>query len=202
MTEAEWLGCTDPTLMFQFLQERASDRKLRLFALACCRRIFHLLGDERARAWFGQSVSDKDVAAKTDSSGAQAILDSLLNDGWKLEDFQFRLLYGAARAASGEEVIRSGGASPEWNEAFARERNEQASLMREYFGNPFRPLPPRPEDIAPLADEIYAGRWELMPLLGEWLQEHGFWTEGEHCLDPSVKHVKGCHVVDWVTGRE
>jgi hypothetical protein len=71
------------------------------------------------------------------------------------------------------------------------------------FGNPFRPLPPRrPDAIAPLAEEVYAGRWELMPLLGEWLQEHGFWTEGEHCLDPSIRHVKGCWVVDWVTGRE
>ena len=41
-----------------------------------------------------------------------------------------------------------------------------------------------------------------MPLLGEWLQEHGYWSEGEHCLDPNNHHVKGCWVVDWVTGRE
>jgi hypothetical protein len=70
------------------------------------------------------------------------------------------------------------------------------------FGNPFRPLPPRPEAITPLAERIYAGEWELMPLLGEWLQEHGCWSEGEHCLDPKNHHVKGCWVVDWVTGRE
>jgi hypothetical protein len=31
-----------------------------------------------------------------------------------------------------------------------------------------------------------------MPLLGEWLQEHGFWTEGEHCLDHAAKHLTGC----------
>jgi hypothetical protein len=68
--------------------------------------------------------------------------------------------------------------------------------------NAGRPLPPRPEAIAPLAEEIYAGRWELMPLLGEWLQEHGFWAEGEHCLDPDGMHFKGCWVVDWVTRRE
>src|SRR5260370_19437957 len=70
------------------------------------------------------------------------------------------------------------------------------------FGNPFRALPPRPEAIAPLAEQIYAGQWDLMPLLGEWLQEHGYWSEGEHCLDPNNHHVKGCWVVDWVTGRE
>jgi hypothetical protein len=35
MTEAEWLACTDPDKMLAFLRGRVSDRKLRLFALAC-----------------------------------------------------------------------------------------------------------------------------------------------------------------------
>jgi hypothetical protein len=75
-------------------------------------------------------------------------------------------------------------------------------VLRDIFGNPFRPLPPRPEAIAPLAEQIYAGAWDKMPLLGEWLQEHGYQSEGEHCLDPNIHHVKGCWIVDWVTGRE
>jgi hypothetical protein len=41
-----------------------------------------------------------------------------------------------------------------------------------------------------------------MPTLGEWLQEHWYWSEGENCLDPNIHHFKGCEVVDWVTGRE
>jgi hypothetical protein len=85
--------------------------------------------------------------------------------------------------------------------AFAAERESQAHLLRDIMGNPLHPLPPRPESIGPLAEQIYQDRWDLMPLLGEWLQEHGYWSEGEHCLDPNVHHVKGCWVVDWVTGR-
>jgi hypothetical protein len=84
----------------------------------------------------------------------------------------------------------------------SEEMREQAAILRDIFGNPFRQLSRRPQVIAPLAEEIYAGRWDLLPLLGEWLQEHGFWAEGEHCLDPDRTHVKGCWVVDWVTGRE
>src|SRR5437764_652255 len=36
MTEEEWLGCADPKRMFEFARENSTDRKLRLFAVACC----------------------------------------------------------------------------------------------------------------------------------------------------------------------
>ena len=48
MTEHEWLACTDPREMLEFLCDKASERKLRLFAVACCRNAWDLF-DEHPR---------------------------------------------------------------------------------------------------------------------------------------------------------
>jgi hypothetical protein len=40
MTEDEWLACEDPEAMLKFLHGKASQRRLRLFALACFREIW------------------------------------------------------------------------------------------------------------------------------------------------------------------
>jgi hypothetical protein len=49
MTEAEWLACAEPQPMLDHMRGRISDRKLRLFAVACCRQVWHLLPDEQCR---------------------------------------------------------------------------------------------------------------------------------------------------------
>src|SRR5262245_49584362 len=49
VTESEWLACTDPVVMLEFLRGKISDCKLRLFACACCRALFPLIRDEHSR---------------------------------------------------------------------------------------------------------------------------------------------------------
>jgi hypothetical protein len=49
VTEQEWLMCNEPNVMLEFLRGKASDQKLRLFACACCRRIWPLITHRRAR---------------------------------------------------------------------------------------------------------------------------------------------------------
>src|SRR5262245_14278965 len=43
MPEQEWLQVTDPQPMLEFLRDKTSDRKLRLFAVVSCRRVSRLL---------------------------------------------------------------------------------------------------------------------------------------------------------------
>ena len=50
MTEAEWLACDNPTVLGRFIGasggfvgKPANTRKVRLFAVACCRQIWHMI---------------------------------------------------------------------------------------------------------------------------------------------------------------
>jgi hypothetical protein len=45
MTEAEWLDCTDPKKMLEFVGAKASERRIRLFAVACCRAMWGLMDE-------------------------------------------------------------------------------------------------------------------------------------------------------------
>ena len=45
MTDADWQACADVTAMLTHIEGRVSHRKLRLFAVACCERIWALLPD-------------------------------------------------------------------------------------------------------------------------------------------------------------
>src|SRR5262249_23701792 len=97
------------------------------------------------------------------------------------------------------------------SEARLAERAAQCDLLREIFGNPFRPAAIDPlwqtlNDAATvrLARSSYdAGDWEQMPILADALEDAG-------CADAAilgharhaVGHVRGCWVIDLLLSRE
>ena len=65
MTEEEWLACADLSKMLPLLRGRATERKLRLFACCCCRRIGELLCEAGRMAlegaeWYADGGIKKD----------------------------------------------------------------------------------------------------------------------------------------------
>src|SRR5438045_2911152 len=57
MTEAEWLACTDPWPMLDFIGAKTTDRKVRLFAAGCFRSVWNLLAD--GVLWKAVETSEK-----------------------------------------------------------------------------------------------------------------------------------------------
>lgn len=69
MTEVEWLRATDPFGPLDHLRGKASGRKQRLMACACCRRVQYLMTD--ARYWKALTVAER-YADKQDRKEALA----------------------------------------------------------------------------------------------------------------------------------
>ena len=160
MTESEWLTCADPDAMLEFLGKAADDRALRRFACACCRRIWTLIRDERSRRAIvvaEQFIHDLASAKELQSAAAEA-LDAAAADGdggqevvaaaaaADLELNAVAAAYSAAWAkadATGDDAVAAGAIDASAYEEFTRkdfleERSEQAALLREIVGNPFR----------------------------------------------------------------
>jgi hypothetical protein len=217
MTEAEWLACDDPDAMLTFLHRRATGRKLRLFACACCRRLWHLLRDERSRRAVeaaercadggfpleqlpavyeaASAAAERFPAGTISFAAARAAADAVRSYPQTGRGFLVR----AARAAAGAAAA-----------AAPAERPAQAALLRDLFA-PFRPAalaPPalvgRGETAAELARAIYTGRrFGDLPVLADALEEAGC-TDAEllgHLRGPGP-HARGCWALDFLTGRE
>jgi hypothetical protein len=169
MMEAEWLDCTDPTPMLRFLRDsgRASDRKLLLFACACCRRFWHHIEHELGR--LAVAVTEKYVDGREEEHVVSLVFNILQQRpvrqlGWA-EEAAWVLVHEAAEstpyvAASlpGRAATAPMRAAKRVSEAAAREagselagrarrhleraaRSEQANLLRCIFGHlPFRPF--------------------------------------------------------------
>jgi hypothetical protein len=160
MTETEWLSCTDPEAMLEFLS-KASERKLRLFACACCRRLWHYpleAMDEPGSSWIasireavplGERYADgrakpRELKAiqSLDGSGVEILYAFLACCGTVEELLE---VSGNAIWAVGEYAFASANdqqaPAPDAVAAAAMEveRAAQAGLLHDVFSNPFRP---------------------------------------------------------------
>ena len=88
------------------------------------------------------------------------------------------------------------------------EKGQQAQLLRDIFGNPFRPIAIDPRwltsNVVELSRAIYDERaFEKMPILADALMDAGCDSDEiiAHCRGDGP-HVRGCWVVDLLTGRE
>jgi hypothetical protein len=229
MTEEEWACATDPGPMLDFLRGRASDRKLRLFAVACCRRVWHLLGDERSRQavevserYADRRASERERAAArvnvsaalgrhADSASWAAYWAASRNVAdcvWNASTASAEALTRAAveAAPAGAELVAT------WDAARAAVAGEQTAYLRDLFGPLlFRPARLDPSALAwsgatvvRLARAVYeGGRFHDLPILADALLDAGADEEAvlAHCRSPGP-HVRGCWVLDLILGKE
>jgi hypothetical protein len=218
MTEADWLACGDPMTMLDALRGSASERKLRLFAVACCRGIWHLLADERSRAAVavieqyadGLVGRERLVAARDEAREAKRRFPGPAQV-WE------RRAAGAvqdatrdmARSAALNSAAESGRAmdAGDTNHWDAEAMRSRAALLRCIVGNPFRPEAKDPAWMTPsvvaLARAIYDERaLDRLDELADALQGAGCNSAAflAHCRNPG-EHDRGCWVVDSILGK-
>src|SRR5579884_2430292 len=82
MTEAAWLKCIRPGVMLRFLRGKSTDRKLRLFACACCRSVWDLLSTEENRhaievaERFADGLASDDELATAEHKATRPVKDA------------------------------------------------------------------------------------------------------------------------------
>jgi len=195
MTEAEWLACQDPLAMLEFLRGKVSDRKLRLFACACCRRAWPFLTNIHSRGAVDAAerfadclITRKELEAAGARAGAAA-------------------RYGPARLAARLGRVRIGDVA---DDATNNVSVKVAILMLRDIFNHFCPvlvehfwLAWNDGAIHKIAQAIYDDRaFDRLPLLADALEDAGCDNADilSHCRAPG-EHVRGCWVVDLLLGK-
>jgi hypothetical protein len=224
MTESEWMACDDPHAMLKFLEGRASGRKLRLFAVACCCRFWRLLIDERSKK--AVLVAERDADQARPEAVAEAFHESQC--AFRVCEYASDRHADAAWAACQlaepsedrlEKAVRvallaanAAGYPNDSSYSTDRDRIEveyrhQCHLLRDMDGNPFGPVNLDPTWLSPnvvaLARTIYEERaFDRMPELADVLEEAGGYEADilGHCRKPGP-HVRGCWVVDLILGK-
>ena len=217
MTEAEWLACTDAQMMLKSLRRKSSERKLRHFACACCRDIWHLLTDEHSRIAVevaerfadGDATRDElDAALKEASAvaGPPAWAAAWTSEGQARKAAR-NAARGAVRAVEWGATVRAA-------EGIAVKAG-QAAALREVFGNPFRSVAIHPGWRTPTVTNLATAAYEeralpsgeldavRLAVLADALEE-ATCDNGDilnHLRAPGP-HVRGCWVIDLLLAKE
>jgi hypothetical protein len=229
MSEKRWRHGLDPEAMLKHLEGRASPRKLRLLACAACRYVWAHLVDERSRRAVEVAERHADGLASVDElrqayAEACAAFGELVqaspgniiwaaaavhNACWYEDPWETtqRCLGSAADVAGWQAMLDVDAGrmahAPHWDSLVRdRELGKMARLVREVFGNPFKPIAVEPawctEAVVSLARTIYDQReFSRLPELADLLQQRGCKSKAilEHGRDPRP-HYRGCWVVD------
>jgi hypothetical protein len=218
MTEAEWLASDDPIPMLNNLGNEPNDRKMRLFACACCRRVWGWIPnpDERAAVEVAERFTDGQATLEERRATLELIYfasgsgPALYASHSDLDDPRYTFsadVFGTCTSA--QELAKRHRGSPD------QEKPAQADLLRCVFGLiPFRPAAVDPALLTPtvlaLAQAAYderllpSGELERVRLavLADALQDAGCDDPDilSHCRDDGP-HVRGCWVIDLVLGK-
>jgi hypothetical protein len=209
VTEAQWLICTDPEAMLDFLGGRVTERKVRLFACACVRRHWNAVADERSRRAIEVAERYADGLANEiergeawDEASSVVVKDALAIAAMYAVESDLEYVHG--------DLVQVGIARGVVREVLSRGGTEQAALsdlLRCVFGpRPFG-TPPRVADtlriwehrtVPGLARTIYEEHaFDLLPVLADALEEAGC-TDGiilDH-LRGAGTHARGCFALD------
>jgi hypothetical protein len=233
MTEAEWLNCEVPSLMMKHLYQsrlglrswfshpahRTLRRKWRLFLAACCQRAYTLIGSSKSPAQRLIEFAEHFTECDPPQEARERVLRWFENSNASMQ--HRRLLRGLtsplAHAAAELRNIAGDHAHITTvpitekelakRQALAAEDRAQCEVIRDIFGNPFRPVSIEPSwltsTVLALATSIYDSRdFSPMPILADALQDAGCDNEDilTHCRQPG-EHVRGCWVVDLILGK-
>jgi hypothetical protein len=222
VNEEEWKAANDSLPMLRHLGKKASGRKLRLFAVACSRRLLHLLTDERnllaldvAERYADGEAKRLDLRKAEQASRAAAHLAfQSRGDNYAALAATEAAAYTAYRAAYQASYFAQSASRQELNipgGGWIPVSSPHADLIRDIFGNPFRPAPPLPPSVIgwndgtveKIALAIYEERaWNRLPVLADALEDAGCDDVQflQHLRGPGP-HTRGCWPVDAILGR-
>jgi hypothetical protein len=126
MTEAEWLRCTDPEPMLAFLSRRrlpqTTERKMLLFASACCRRIWNVLptdpcrqGVEKAERYADGQATDQELSSAWSAVWASAEEEGvMLGDAYCGDSISWGLIPGGSAFLAVIGLLGDGKVEARW----------------------------------------------------------------------------------------